>query len=119
MRIRGKLALFVAGTLGLAVGLEAFQREFRVYTSLEPYDNVPLPEDYKVPAEWTFGRLMYPPHPHARFSRPYGFGGRIDWRNGGTSWAQDYPRADRHFSQALLRLTRINARSVEIGRAHV
>ena len=36
-----------------------------------------------------------------------------DWREGGTSWTQDYPRADRHFALALRRLTRINARSVE------
>ena len=36
-----------------------------------------------------------------------------DWREGGTSWTQDYPRADRHFAQALRRLTRVNVRSVE------
>ena len=28
-------------------------------------------------------------------------------------WTQDYPRADRHFSQAVRRLTRIQTRSVE------
>ena len=28
-------------------------------------------------------------------------------------WTQDYPRADRHFSQAIRRLTRIHVRSVE------
>src|SRR5260370_28462939 len=56
---------------------------------------------------------MYPPHPRAQFSRPFRFGGMIDWRNGGTSWSQDYPRADRHFATALRRLTRIDARSVE------
>jgi len=28
-------------------------------------------------------------------------------------WTQDYPRADRHFSEALRRLTRIHGRSVE------
>ena len=38
---------------------------------------------------------------------------RSDWREGGTSWAQDYPRADRQFSLALRRLTRLNVRSVE------
>ena len=36
-----------------------------------------------------------------------------DWREGGTSWTQDYPRADRHFSMALRRLTRLHVRSVE------
>jgi hypothetical protein len=113
MRVPKRNALAACGALLLAAGLGAFQREFRVYRSLEPYDNVPLPEDWRVPAEWVFARLMYPPHPHGRFSRPYGYGGARDWRNGGTSWAQDYPRADRHFAQALLRLTRIHARSVE------
>ena len=28
-------------------------------------------------------------------------------------WTQDYPRADRHFSQAVRRLTRVHIRSVE------
>jgi hypothetical protein len=28
-------------------------------------------------------------------------------------WTQDYPRADRHFSQAIRRLTRLHSRSVE------
>ena len=56
---------------------------------------------------------MYPPHPRGRFSRPLGLGGRFDWREGGTSWSQDYPRADRQFVRALRRLTRLNARSVE------
>ena len=37
----------------------------------------------------------------------------LDWREGGTSWTQDYPRADRHFAAALRRLTRVNVRSVE------
>jgi hypothetical protein len=86
----------------------AAQRPFRVYPSVEPYDEVPLPPDWQRGAEWVFGRLMYPPHPLARFTRR----GR-DWREGGTSWTQDYPRADRHFAQALRRLTRIDGRSVE------
>src|SRR5262249_45298958 len=36
-----------------------------------------------------------------------------DWRKGLSLWTQDYPRADRHFSLALRRLTRIHVRSVE------
>ena len=47
----------------------AFQRPFRVYPSLEPYDNVPLPGDWREKAEWVFARLMYPQHPNARFAR--------------------------------------------------
>ena len=35
------------------------------------------------------------------------------WQKGRSIWTQDYPRADRHFLQALRRLTRIDARSVE------
>src|SRR5579884_2357379 len=44
-----------------------------------------------------------------------GYRGRFDgdWRKGLSLWTQDYPRADRHFSLALRRLTRIHVRSVE------
>ena len=55
-------------------------------------------------------RLMYPQHPDARFAR-FRYGRLLDWREGGTSWTQDYPRADRHFALALRRLTRIDVRS--------
>jgi hypothetical protein len=79
---------------------------------MEAYDNVPLPPDWQEKAEWIFGRLMYPQHPEARFSRYRRFG-FMDWREGGTSWTQDYPRADRHFAQAVRRLTRLHVRSVE------
>jgi len=101
---------------GLVVlgAIYAWQRPFRVYPSLEPYDNVPLPPDFQEKSEWVFGRLMYPQHPEARFGRySRRYGGVLDWREGGTSWSQDYPRADRHFAQALRRLTRIHARSAE------
>src|SRR5262249_34935583 len=49
--------------------LWAFQKPFRVYPSMEPYDNVPLPNDWKTQAEWVQARLMYPQHPEARFAR--------------------------------------------------
>ena len=92
----------------------AWQRPFRVYPSMEVYDDIPLPSDWQDKSEWVFGRLMYPQHPQAHFSRySRRFGGVMDWREGGTSWTQDYPRADRHFAQALRRLTRVDARSVE------
>ena len=99
--------------LCLATGIGAFQMPFRQYASLEPYDDVPLPPDWQDKAEWVFARLMYPQHPQARFARWGWRGGAPEWRQGGTSWSQDYPRADRHFAQALRRLTRLNARSVE------
>jgi hypothetical protein len=95
----------------LLTALFAFQKPFRVYPSMEPYDNVPLPADWQTPGEWVQARLMYPQHPDARFAR-FRYG-PMDWTQGGTSWTQDYPRADRHFAQALRRLTRIDARSVE------
>ena len=78
---------------------------------MEAYDNIPLPPDWQEKAEWVQARLMYPQHPEARFAR-FRYG-RLDWREGGTSWTQDYPRADRHFAMALRRLTRIDVRSVE------
>jgi len=103
----------VGVSVTLLIGLYATQREFRVYPSLEPYDDVALPPDYREKTEWVFARLMYPEHPNALFSWRYRYGGAADWREGGTSWTQDYPRADRHFALALRRLTRVNARSVE------
>jgi len=92
--------------------LYAAKRPFRVYPSMEPYDDVELPPDFNDQSEWVFARLMYPQHPRARFGGYRRFGGG-DWREGGTSWTQDYPRADRHFAQALRRLSRIHVRSVE------
>jgi len=104
---------------GLAlIGVLCAQKPFRVLRSLEAYDDVPLPPDYQETTEWVQARLMYPQHPEARFGPRgrYGFGGfgrALDWREGGTSWSQDYPRADRHFAAAIRRLTRVHARSVE------
>src|SRR5580693_4506426 len=55
----------------------------------------------------TFARLMYP---SVRFSdRPYS----PYWKQGATNWTIDYPRSDRHLSEAVRRLTRIQTRSVE------
>jgi hypothetical protein len=51
---------------------------------------------------------MYPSIESAHF-RHAGW----DWRTGHSSWTNDYPRADRHFLDAIRRLTRLNARSVE------
>jgi hypothetical protein len=92
----------------LVAGLCAAQLPFRVYHSLEPYDRVPLPNDYEQRHELVLARLMYPSSPYARFDR-WG----ADWKQGGTSWSVDYPRGDRHFVAALRRLTRVDVRSVE------
>jgi hypothetical protein len=115
MSSRSALCLFTIG-FSLFSALWAASsnpRPFRVYRSLEAYDDVELPADFNEQTEWIFARLMYPQHPYARFARRWRWGGGLDWREGGTSWTQDYPRADRHFAQALRRLTRLSVRSVE------
>jgi Domain of unknown function (DUF4159) len=92
---------------GLSLGaLHAFQKPFREYPGLE-YNDFPLPADYQTPSEFAFARLMYP-----QMSGRGGFRGG-NWRDGYSMWTQDYPRADRHFLQALRRLTRVDSRSVE------
>jgi hypothetical protein len=106
-------ALWLGAGILFAAVLWGFQMPFRVYRSLEPYDSVELPSDYQDKTEWVFARLMYPQHPNARFGRYFGYGAATTWLEGGTSWTQDYPRADRHFSLALRRLTRVQVRSVE------
>jgi hypothetical protein len=110
MKSRKALVLIGAGAALLSAAFAA-KKPFRVYTSMEPYDDVELPPDFNEQSEWVFARLMYPQHPRARFGGYRRFGG--DWREGGTSWTQDYPRADRHFASALRRLSRIHVRSVE------
>ena len=106
-----KAGWLIGSALIFAGALYSWEKPFRQYRSLEAYDNVELPPDFGERTEWTFGRLMYPQHPQARFGRRRW--GSTDWAQGGTSWSQDYPRADRHFALALRRLTRVHARSVE------
>ncbi len=95
----------------------AFQQPFREYPGVEyRIGDIPLPVDWREKTEFAFARLMYPPAPGGRYGRGYGFRGfrgSGDWREGDTIWTQDYPRADRHFLQAVRRLTRIQVRSVE------
>ena len=96
----------------LLAGVVLAQRPFRQYPGIE-YDDFPLPQDWRAPAEWVFARLMYP-----NFTGYGGFGrrGRFrggDWRQGYSSWTTDYPRSERHLLLAMRRLTRIHTRSVE------
>ena len=93
---------------GLVAALCAFQRPFRQFPGVE-YDYFEYPPDFKEKTEWAFARLMFPPGAND------GYRGRFDgdWRLGLSLWTQDYPRADRHFSQAIRRLTRLHVRSVE------
>ena len=94
---------------GFAITALLAQRAFRQYPSVEYGESIPLPADWKKPAEWTFARLMYPPGPldgyYPRFQGP--------WQQGLSLWTQDYPRADRAIANAVRRTTRIDARSVE------
>ena len=103
---RTALPLIVAGAVVTAVFP---QRAVRQYPSVEYGEEIPLPPDWNHPAEWTFARLMYPPGPLD------GYRGRFDgpWQEGLSLWTQDYPRADRSFANAVRRLTRVDARSVE------
>ena len=102
----------VAGTLLVLTSLAAFQRPFRQYPGRE-YNDFPLPRDYQDKAEWVFARLMYPPAMYGgRGFRRGRFGGG-DWTQGYSSWTTDYPRSDRHFAEAMRRLTRVHSRSVE------
>jgi hypothetical protein len=70
MRLRTAVSRIGAGGMVIA-SVFAFQRPFRVYRSMEPYDDVALPSDYQEKSEWIFARLMYPQHPFARFGRRF------------------------------------------------
>jgi Domain of unknown function (DUF4159) len=102
--------LGVGCALLLVGAVFGFQNPFRQYPGVE-YDGFDLPADYQVKSEWIFARLMYPPGPNDGYSSTGRFTG--DWRLGSSLWTQDYPRADRHFSEAVRRLTRIHVRSAE------
>ena len=107
MSHRKALWRFVCGFAFLGA-LYAFQRPFHQFPGVE-YSNFEVPPDWAQNGEWTFARLMFPPGPLD------GYRGRFDgdFRQGLSLWTQDYPRADRHFSRAVQRLTRIHVRSVE------
>ncbi len=104
-----RLVWFAAGVIAILGSAHAFQREFREYPGME-YNNFPVPADGTKPSEFAFARLMYPEN---NFGFSFGRRAGGDWREGYTYWTQDYPRADRHFLQALRRVTRIDARSAE------
>jgi hypothetical protein len=103
---RFALAFAVLGSLYL-IQVYALQQPFRQYPGQE-YGTFPLPPDWRDKAEWIFARLMYPPHPSIGLFRTRG-----PWQEGWAAWTNDYPRADRHFTVAVRRLTRLDVRSVE------
>jgi hypothetical protein len=107
MRVR---KAFGRGAIGLAFACVAlaFQRPFHQYPGVE-YPEFEVPPDWNQNAEFAFARLMFPPGPLDGYYPRY----QGDWHRGLSLWTQDYPRADRHFSRALQRLTRVSVRSVE------
>jgi hypothetical protein len=101
----GGFASTLAAALLLVHHAQA-QLPFREYPSFEGAEaDSPLPPDYLVPGELVIGRLMYPS------GRGGFFGG--NWRAGGTSWTDDYPRGDRTLVTMLRRFTRTHVRAVE------
>jgi hypothetical protein len=96
--------------LSVIASLYAFQA-FHEFPGVEySPGEIPLPADYQEKTEWAFTRLMFPGGgvDDGYYPRFQG-----DYRLGLSLWTQDYPRADRHFSLAVRRLTRIHVRSVE------
>ncbi len=111
MSPRRKWTLVFAAAALLVASAAWAEREWRVYKSFEDEaDDAPLPADFNKPAGFVVARLMYPSNVSMGRRR---FGGYGDWRQGGTSWAVDYPRGDRYFAGILKRLTTIDVRSVE------
>jgi hypothetical protein len=98
----------LAASMAVCVGaLIAWQRPFRELPGIEYY-SFERPPDWEEKTEFAFARLMFPPGPLN------GYRGRdADWHTGISLWSQDFPRADRHFSLAVRRLTRLHIRSVE------
>lgn len=109
VRVRYLLAAALAASVLICAAFA--QKPFREYPGYE-HNNYPIPSDWRVPGEWTFARLMYPSMHRfyaGEYPRPY----HADWWDGRTDWTIDYPVSDRHLSEAVRRLTRIQARSVE------
>jgi hypothetical protein len=109
-----RMSFGLGAVLALIGTLSAFQLPFREFPGVEyRLGDIPMPADALERTEWTFARLMYPPAPRGRYGRGFGFRGGGVWTDGNSIWTQDYPRADRHFSLAVRRLTRLHVRSVE------
>jgi len=108
MRLR-KILPVTLGIFAVLSAAWAFQRPFREYPGQE-YTGFDIPAGSDEKTEFVMGRLMFPASPYGMFGRLDSY---YDWRKGRTGWTNDYPRADRHFVQAVRRLTRIHVRSTE------
>lgn len=95
------LVVILGGSALLAWQTQSFPFQSRSYSShrYNQSESSNLPK-----AEFTFSRL--------RFSAMnLGYGGYGYWRGGG--WSEDFPKADRQFSEGVHRLTRLDIRPVE------
>src|SRR5579871_6399553 len=98
MNVTGwRVPILVACAASALICVAFGQRPFREYPGWE-YDDFPKPPDWQIPGEWTFARLMYPSSRRI-FDRPF-----TNWIFGGANWTIDYPRSDRHLSEAVRRL---------------
>ncbi len=100
--------VLLAGMLACIGTIFALEKPFRQYPGVE-YPRFEVPPNWDERTEFVFARMMF------GGGWNDGYRGRFDgdWRLGMTLWTQDYPRADRHFSEAVRRLTRIHVRKVE------
>ena len=114
-RTRTRLLVVTAlvGAIACVPAVFAFQREFRVYTSLEGYDNIPLPEDYKVPGEWVFARLMYYRIRSRNSAGPSASAPESTGARAGAAGPRIVRAPTAISRSSMRRLTRVNARSVE------
>lgn len=96
--------------LGTSYALDrTLPHSFREYPGVEyRLGSIPLPPDFQEKTEYAFARLMYPGGWNDGYAGREGY-----WSFGRSLWTQDFPRADRHFVEALRRLTRVHVRSVE------
>ncbi len=113
MKLRKAVALsvYAAAFLGSAYAIDrTLPHPFHEYAGIEyRLGSIPLPPDFGETTEWAFARLMFPPG----WNNGYEGRDNPDWTQGTSLWTQDFPRADRHFSLAVRRLTRVSVRSAE------
>src|SRR5258708_27968658 len=84
------------------------QRPFREYPGWE-YSDFPVPQDWRVPGEWAFARLMYPPIGGGYGRRPRA---HVELRGGYSNRAIDCSRSDSHLSSAVRMLSLLQNRPV-------
>ena len=109
MRVGKLLKWLACGLAGLSA-LFAFQRPFRQFDGVE-YCDRRRPAAGRLPGK---DRVGFRPPDVSPGSAATAIASRdLDWHIGVSLWTQDFPRADRHFSLAVRRLTRIHVRSVE------